>query len=106
MSGAVTVGSRSGSVMQLRWSGCGGFEARFPTVNIAFDPYFFDETLTAAEPVYDYIFITPRALRSLSSPHPGPALPGRQISAAPCESRVRRPRAADGRGLRRRGFRT
>jgi hypothetical protein len=34
MSGAVT-GLRSGSVMQLRWSGCGGFEARFPSVNIA-----------------------------------------------------------------------
>ena len=44
--------------MQLRWSGCGGFEARFPTVNISFDPYFFDETLTAADPVYDYIFIS------------------------------------------------
>ena len=44
--------------MQLRWSGCGSFEARFPTVSVAFDPYFFDETLAAAEPVHDYIFIT------------------------------------------------
>ena len=44
--------------MHLRWSGCGGFEARFPSVGIAFDPYFFGEALAAAEPVYDYIFIT------------------------------------------------
>ncbi|MCY4372282.1 MAG: MBL fold metallo-hydrolase, partial [Spirochaetaceae bacterium] len=50
--------SQSGSAMHLRWSGCGGFEARFPSVNVAFDPYYFDEALTAAEPVYDYIFIT------------------------------------------------
>ena len=54
-----TVTGRSGSgTMHLRWSGCGGFEARFPSVNVAFDPYFFGEALTAAEPVYDYLFIT------------------------------------------------
>jgi len=36
---------------RLRWSGCGSFEARFPGVGFAFDPYFFGEALTAAEPV-------------------------------------------------------
>ena len=57
MAGTVTRPSGSGT-MHLRWSGCGGFEARFPSVGVAFDPYFFGEALTAAEPVYDYIFIT------------------------------------------------
>ena len=57
----------------LRWSGCGAFEMRLGDVNIAFDPYLFDENLERAEPIYDYIFIThehfdhchPRSLRRL-----------------------------------------
>ena len=42
----------------LRWSGCGGFEARFEDVGVAFDPYYFNENLENAEPDYDYIFIS------------------------------------------------
>ncbi len=42
----------------LRWSGCGAFEVRMGDVNFAFDPYLFGENLEAAEPIYDYIFIT------------------------------------------------
>ncbi len=52
---ATRAGERS---FQLRWSGCGSFEARFAEVAFAFDPYFFDAELSAAKPVYDYLFIS------------------------------------------------
>jgi L-ascorbate metabolism protein UlaG (beta-lactamase superfamily) len=42
----------------LRWWGCGAFDVRMDDVNIAFDPYLFDENLSAARPDYDYIFIS------------------------------------------------
>jgi len=42
----------------LRWWGCGAFEILFGDVNIAIDPYLFDENLARAEPIYDYIFIS------------------------------------------------
>ena len=42
----------------LRWWGCGAFDARFGDVNIAYDPYLFNQNLADAEPKYDYIFIS------------------------------------------------
>jgi L-ascorbate metabolism protein UlaG (beta-lactamase superfamily) len=42
----------------LRWWGCGAFDIRFGDLNIAVDPYLFDENLANAEPIYDYIFIS------------------------------------------------
>ena len=42
----------------LRWWGCGAFDACFGDINIAFDPYLFNENLANAEPIYDYIFIS------------------------------------------------
>ena len=42
----------------LRWWGCGAFDAIFRDVNIAFDPYLFNENLEDAKPIYDYIFIS------------------------------------------------
>ena len=44
--------------VSLRWSGCGAFEIEAGDVNIAIDPYLFGPNLAAAEPIYDYIFIT------------------------------------------------
>ena len=35
----------------LRWWGCGAFEVIFGDVNIAFDPYLFNENLEGAEPI-------------------------------------------------------
>ena len=55
MGPARSAGRRS---LQLRWSGCGSFEARFPRVSFAFDPYLFNEHLSAAQPVYDFLFIS------------------------------------------------
>ena len=42
----------------MRWWGCGAFEVILGDVNIAFDPYLFNENLESAEPIYDYIFIS------------------------------------------------
>ena len=42
----------------MRWWGCGAFEVLMGDVNIAFDPYLFNENLKSAEPIYDYIFIS------------------------------------------------
>ena len=42
----------------FRWWGCGAFDARFGDINIAFDPYLFNQNLADAEPIYDYIFIS------------------------------------------------
>ena len=42
----------------LRWWGCGAFDARFGDINIAFDPYLFNQNLADAQPIYDYIFIS------------------------------------------------
>ncbi len=42
----------------LRWWGCGAFDVILGDVNIAFDPYLFNENLEGAEPIYDYIFIS------------------------------------------------
>ncbi|MEZ4867228.1 MAG: MBL fold metallo-hydrolase [Caldilineaceae bacterium] len=42
----------------LRWWGCGAFDILFGDVNIAIDPYLFDDNLAKAEPIYDYIFIS------------------------------------------------
>ena len=42
----------------LRWWGCGAFDVILGDVNIAFDPYLFNENLAGAEPIYDYIFIS------------------------------------------------
>lgn len=59
----------------LRWWGCGAFDARFGDINIAFDPYLFNQNLADAQPIYDYIFIShehfdhchPATLRKLCS---------------------------------------
>ena len=42
----------------LRWWGCGAFDVRFGDINIAFDPYLFNQNLADAQPIYDYIFIS------------------------------------------------
>ena len=42
----------------LRWWGCGAFDILLGDVNIAIDPYLFDQNLQQAEPIYDYIFIS------------------------------------------------
>lgn len=42
----------------LRWWGCGAFDVRFGDINIAFDPYLFNQNLADAKPIYDYIFIS------------------------------------------------
>ena len=42
----------------LRWWGCGAFDVRMHDLNIAFDPYLFDDNLANAAPDYDYIFIS------------------------------------------------
>ena len=42
----------------IRWWGAGGFDVLLGDVNIAFDPYLFEEHLENAEPIFDYIFIT------------------------------------------------
>lgn len=42
----------------LRWWGCGAFDILFGDVNIAIDPYLFNDNLANAEPIYDYIFIS------------------------------------------------
>jgi L-ascorbate metabolism protein UlaG (beta-lactamase superfamily) len=44
--------------IHLRWWGCGAFDILFGDVNIAIDPYLFNEHLENAEPIYDYIFIS------------------------------------------------
>ena len=42
----------------MRWWGCGALDVILGDVNIAFDPYLFNENLESAEPIYDYIFIS------------------------------------------------
>ncbi len=42
----------------FRWWGCGAFDARLGDINIAFDPYLFNQNLADAQPIYDYIFIS------------------------------------------------
>ena len=42
----------------MRWWGCGAFDVRFGDINIAFDPYLFNQNLADADPIYDYIFIS------------------------------------------------
>ena len=42
----------------LRWAGCGHFDVLMGDVNICFDPYLFGDDLEAAEPIFDYIFIS------------------------------------------------
>lgn len=42
----------------LQWWGCGAFHVELPDVNLAFDPYLFDENLATIEPKYEYLFLT------------------------------------------------
>ena len=46
------------SRISLMWWGCGAFDVLTDEINIAFDPYLFDDNLQNAKPVYDYIFIS------------------------------------------------
>jgi len=44
--------------IHLKWPACGAFEIKLGDVNVAIDPYLFGEALEAAEPIFDYIFIS------------------------------------------------
>ncbi len=47
-----------GESIYLKWPACGAFEIKLGDVNVAVDPYLFGPALEAAEPIFDYIFIS------------------------------------------------